>query len=156
MDGILLINKEEGMTSRDVVNKSDSETDNSLEHEQASDNSLTHSQGNDTSTDSYWGFNSSPAVPVNKDRTTSENAQDTSRQGSATRDNSVQRSNTRTGVRGDDYTRDRESERDITRSGNIGNKTNQELITEERDMLRWNVIIQIFSDIDKILCAKIW
>ena len=143
------------LTSRDVVNRTDNETENSTEHGEGTDSSSSHSEGSDTSTDSYFGFNTT-TTPVDTNKTAGENAQDTSREGETSRDTTSERTNSRTGVRGDDYTRDRESERDITRSGNIGNKTNQELITEEREMLRWNVIIQIFSDIDKILCAKIW
>ena len=143
------------LTSRDVVNRTDNEAEDSLEHGEGNDNSLSHTSGSDSSTNSYYGFNST-TDPVDTDKTVGENAQDSSRQGSTSRDTSSQRSNSRTSVRGDDYARDRESERDITREGNIGNKTNQELITEEREMLRWNVILEIFRDIDKIICAKIW
>lgn len=56
----------------------------------------------------------------------------------------------------DNYTRDRDSKREIIRTGNIGNKSSQQLIEEEREMLKWNVYITIFKDIDKILCARVW
>lgn len=95
------------------------------------------SDNNATSTDtsSYKGFNSdTDFVDTDKDSSTT-----------ATENESSER-----------YERDRESERAITREGNIGNKSIQQLIEEERDLLKWNVYIVILKDFDRVLCARIW
>lgn len=100
----------------------------------SSENTSTATTNSDTNTEQYYGFNSSNPVDVNKNST----------------------SGNESGSRTNQYTRDRESERDISRKGNIGNKTNQQLIEEERELLKWNVYITIIKDFEKILCARIW
>ena len=99
---------------------------------ESSRNSTTSGESTDKS--SYQGFNSSEYSDVDKEDSTTKTDTES----------------------GDSYSRDRTSEREIERSGNIGNKSSQQLIEEEREMLKWNIYITIFSDIDKIMCARIW
>lgn len=109
--------------------------DNLINDYLKSDDSVTtNSHGTDTTNDQYYGFNSNEPVDTNK---------------------SIDSGETHSGRKGI-YERRRNSKREITRTGNIGNKSAQKLIEEERDMLRWNVYLTIFKDIDKIMCARIW
>lgn len=54
------------------------------------------------------------------------------------------------------YERDNQKERTISRAGNIGNKSNAELIKGERDMLKWNFFEEMFIDINKIIGGVLW
>lgn len=44
-----------------------------------------------------------------------------------------------------------DNKRNTTRSGNIGNKSSMQLIEEEREMLRYQVILTIYEDLDSVL-----
>jgi hypothetical protein len=49
-----------------------------------------------------------------------------------------------------------ETETTHTRSGNIGVTTSQQMLTAERELQMWNFYNQVFSDLDSILCLKIY
>lgn len=108
----------------------DHSTDN-LESEDTAENS---SQSSETSKGDYQGFNSNDYNPV--DKSTVDGSDSSSRSSN--------------------YTRSNEHQRDTIRHGNIGNRSSQELIKEERGLWVWNLYNQIFSDIDKILTKGIY
>ena len=54
------------------------------------------------------------------------------------------------------HTRDNEFERDVTRKGNIGNRTNQELVRQQRDLLMFQFFDVVFDDVDRILTMSIY
>lgn len=109
----------------------DDHSTDELESEDSAENS---SQSSETTKGDYQGFNSNDYNPVDK------NTIDGS-------DSSSRSSN---------YTRTNEHQRDTVRYGNIGNRSSQELIKEERGLWVWNIYNQIFSDIDKVLTKGIY
>lgn len=109
----------------------DDRSNDNLESQDVSDN---NGQSVNTSTGDYQGFNSSEYNPVDK---SVDSAVDNNHRTSA-----YNRSNAHTRV--------------TERSGNIGNRSSQELIKEERGLWVWNLYNQIFSDIDKILTKGIY
>lgn len=109
----------------------DETSNDSLVSHNSNENS---SSSNEISKNDYQGFNSAEYNPVDKnDLETSDN------------------SNSRT-----DYDRTIDVTRNTERVGNIGNRSSQELIKEEREVRIWNIYDQIFSDIDNILTTKIY
>lgn len=52
----------------------------------------------------------------------------------------------------DDYTRNRE----VTRSGNIGNITSQQMITQEIDLWKWNIIKSILEDVRDFTTIQVY
>lgn len=52
------------------------------------------------------------------------------------------------------YNRTGTDNRDVTRKGNIGNITSQDLINKEREVTRYIILNEIFSDLDAILTSK--
>lgn len=74
--------------------------------------------------DEMYGFNSVQPTPTDK--------------GASTRNN--------------EYKRISPHDRDYTRTGNIGNTSFQDLIKQEREVLQYQIIDVIYSDIASILC----
>lgn len=103
--------------------------------------SVTTGSTSDTS-NARRGFNSTEAVPTDSSNlevheTVSNEGEDTSSIGN---DRHYERSNPKSSV--------------ITKDGNIGNKTLQELLNEERDVWQWQILDVIFKDIDSVLCLS--
>ena len=109
----------------------DDRSNDTLASQDVSDN---NEQSVNTSTGDYQGFNSSEYNPVDKSV-----------------DSSVD-NNHRTSA----YNRSNAYTRVTERSGNIGNRSSQELIKEERGIWVWNIYNQMFSDIDKVLTKGIY
>lgn len=99
------------------------------DHLESDNNNASQNAGQSIVENSHYGFNSSNASPVDRDNSS---------------DNS---SSSRT----EHYERDNTREREITRSGNIGNKSNQELMKQQRDMLNWIFFDTMFKDLDRVL-----
>lgn len=108
--------------------------DTTKDHLQSKDKTGSEGLVEDKNNNNYFGFNSEDSVPIDEG-------------GSKTKS---QDSRTTT------YERDVTRSREITRKGNIGNKTNQELITEERKLNMWVFFDEMFKDIDKILANPLW
>lgn len=104
--------------------------ENLKSHNQSSNKS----SNSDDNNNSYFGFNSENSVPTDysNNKSQSENS------------------------RNEDYTRDLTSSRVIQRNGNIGNKSNQQLIEEEREINKWLFINEFFKDIDKLVTNPKW
>lgn len=94
-------------------------------------------EGN-TNYDSY-GFNSTTAVPTDTNTLSNNNSYT---------NNSEE---TVTDTRNGEYNRNNELTTTINRSGNIGNKSYQQLIEEQRKMLEWQLYDVIFNDLDSVL-----
>jgi len=99
------------------------------DHLESDNSNASQNSGQSIVENSHYGFNSSNASPVDKD-----NSSDSS-------------SSSRT----EHYERDNTREREIVRSGNIGNKSNQELMKQQRDMLNWIFFDTMFKDLDRVL-----
>lgn len=92
--------------------------------------------------DGRWGFNSESDVPTDKssvelNETVSNTGSDNSEVGGTRH---YERNNPKTST--------------ITKKGNIGNKTLQELLNEEREVWQWQILDVIFKDIDSVLCLS--
>lgn len=89
--------------------------------------------------DSAYGFNSISSVPTDdsKDKSSVER---------------VVTDNTEFSGKDDtEYDRNNELKTTIKRKGNIGNKSSQQLIEEQRKMLEWQLYDVIFNDLDSVL-----
>ncbi len=104
------------------------------DHLESTDKSNSSGNTVDKDNTNYYGFNSQSSVPIDESGSTSTSSDE----------------------RNANYERDITRDRQITRKGNIGNKTNQELITEERKLNMWLFFDEMFKDIDKILASPIW
>lgn len=103
------------------------------------DSSTLGTETQTTETDSKFAFNSETDIPTDKSNILAQNS------GTDTMSKS--------GTVGDDtdYHRLIEKERHYTRKGNIGNHTNQQLINEEREMLKFQIFDTIYDDLDSVL-----
>lgn len=89
--------------------------------------------------DTTFGFNSTNGVPSN-----ASNIDDSSN------DSNINNSSYNT-KETDNYNRKSSNSTNIMRKGNIGNKSNQQLIEETRRMLEWQLYDVIFNDLDSVL-----
>lgn len=91
------------------------------------------------------GFNSSSPVPV-------ENSESETESESSATENSTQHvENTGTRSSKSEYSRGTTIGKTIIRSGNIGNRSSQELIEEQRKMLLYQIFDTIYNDLDSVL-----
>lgn len=126
----------------DIVDNSEDIMDSSGSDSRTTDSSSTSTSeqtNNGESHEQTYGFNSSTAVP-NSD-STNQNSMDI---------NNTNEDKT-TAVGTNKYNRSNNISRTITRKGNIGNKSAQELIEEQREMLRYQIFDTIYSDLDDVL-----
>lgn len=94
---------------------------------------------NSSGTDNIFGFNSSSEVPSDSSEGLIKNNNINSSETSGT----------------SEYVRNNSGERTITRKGNIGNKSSQQLIEEQRKLLMYQIFDIIYSDLDSVLtCSK--
>lgn len=134
-------NTSDGLTSKNIFAGSNSkENDESY----TSKRDTTNTDENTTNDDIY-AFNSTDASPAdlsksNSSGTSTDNSENTGKS------NSTENNNSST-----DYTRDNTIIRNIMRKGNIGNKSSQQLIEEQRKMLEWQLFDVIFNDLDRVL-----
>lgn len=125
--------------SKDDVTTTNDITDNSSDG--------TTSENNNTSSEKNYrsAFNSSTPSPFdNSDDTSKDEYTET-----VTRERTTKNDGTRNSK--NDYSRNTTNYRDITRKGNIGNHTSQELINQQREMLRYQIFDTIYSDLDSVL-----
>lgn len=92
-----------------------------------------------SSDDSIYGFNSSSPVPSD------------SNVDKQTIDRDIKEDTISNGTDENIYSRDNTLKTTIIRKGNIGNKSNQQLIEEQRKMLEWQLYNVIFNDLDSVL-----
>lgn len=119
-------------------------------------------QGTSTSHDDVYGFNSDTAVP--SDAGGSSNSQTTSYSDTLTRTGTIteqlthgkRSTNTSSGSEGFDSESSGASTREYTRTGNIGNMSNQHLISEEIALRRWNFVTQVMEDVKDILTIPVY
>lgn len=118
----------------------DSKTDvnNSRVYSGSTSGSNTATETNKQSNNRY-GFNSEDAVPADE---VNENNSGTNTSTTSANDNTTDIGKT---------SRTTTNNRTITRKGNIGNRSITELIEERRDMLKYQIITEIFSDLDSVL-----
>lgn len=129
------------LTSKNVFDGTNSKSgDESFNSERKS------SDTNDSTTnDDIYGFNSTKGSPADSSKTNSTNNSTDNNSGSSNMsENETRKSST-------DYKRDNTINRDIVRKGNIGNKSIQQLIEEQRKMLEWQIFDVIFNDLDSVL-----
>lgn len=88
-----------------------------------------------SSSDGVYGFNSTESSPSD---TTSQKGENTSSDESHTSSSNK-------------YERTTAGERNVVRKGNIGNKSSQQLIAEQRELLRYQIFDMIYDDLDSIL-----
>ena len=165
---------EEELRNSYSENNSDSksEINNSSQHDVDAISENGSSTKQNVGTGKYQGFNSSDFSDVDQnvvaennnnnksavdtlDKQSSENksyAGTLNKDGSISNDNSISDSSESSGT----YERDSRYHRDTARYGNIGNRSSQELIEEERGLWVWNIYNQIFEDIDKTLTMGIY
>jgi len=108
--------------------------DDSTDNLESSDESESSSVNSETSKGDYQGFNSTEYNPVDKNTVDGSDHNE----------------------RASSYVRDNTHHRDTVRHGNIGNRSSQELIKEERGLWVWNLYEQMFSDIDKTITKGIY
>ena len=104
-------------------------------------------EGNSSSEDKIYGFNSTTGVNSDSssdERTTKTTNKNTSSTEYTDDESSQYNSN-------EDYSRDNTSERNTTRKGNIGNLSAQQLIEQQRDMLKYQIFDIIYQDLDSVL-----
>ena len=61
-----------------------------------------------------------------------------------------------TGTEANEHSSDRNRVRDSTHVGNIGNLTTQQLITQEIELWRWNLIQQVLNDVKDFLTLPVY
>lgn len=97
------------------------------------------STNENTNKSSNYGYDSDTPSPADE----SEGTNNSSSSGTTTN------TNTRTNTKTEDNKE--MSSRTIKRSGNIGNKTAQELINEQRELLKYQILDSIYEDLDSVL-----
>lgn len=124
---------EENGSATNVRNVSDSNS-----YENTADNTDTSNEDLQQNSNRY-GFDSEDAVPtdVNTNKNTTTTTGNTTGKGSASRTSSEDNKEL-TG-------------RNITRKGNIGNRSMQELIEQQRELLRYQIFDVIYEDLDSVL-----
>lgn len=122
------------------------DTDDTLSSTNKNDSSYTNNGSSTDNSDSsgennnsIYGFNSVSSVPTDEN----SNKRNIKRDITNT-DNGV-------GSNSTEYSRTNNLHSVITRKGNIGNKSSQELIEEQRKMLQWQLYDVIFNDLDSVL-----
>lgn len=108
--------------------------------------STSHGKTQDTTTARYV-FNSESEEPV--DHTTNSEGGTTTETNTGT--DAVEETGSNTNERSLSGSGSETESETIKRSGNIGVTSNQQLITEERELWMWSYFEQIYSDIDKVL-----
>lgn len=96
-------------------------------------------EGTANENDSRHGFNSTQAVPTteSEQHSTSNGTSKVTSEGQSSRLN--------------DYESQRDGTREITRSGNIGNRSSQQLIEEQRKVLFYQILDTVYVDLDSVL-----
>lgn len=121
--------RNEDLTSKD--NSSNEYSDSSKNDTNAS------TTGSDTG--SRWGFNSAENVPTEKSASEGSSSGTTEAQSSGN------------SARSSTYERGTDTVRHNVRQGNIGNRSSQELIEEQRKMLLFQIFDIIYVDLDSVL-----
>lgn len=123
---------------RDTNDKLSSENTNT--NSKTINNTVGDNSTNEGSYDSNtFGFNSTSSVPTDNDvdkQTINRNVKDDT---------------TSNGTDNTTYSRDNTLKTTIIRKGNIGNKSSQQLVEEQRKMLEWQLYDVIFNDLDSVL-----
>lgn len=107
----------------------------------------TNGSGTDNTDESIFGFNSTEPVGTNKNENSSSNSgtrNDTSSNSYSDTERSEYNSS-------EEYSRNNSSKRTTTRKGNIGNLSAQQLIEQQREMLRYQIFDTIYNDLDSVL-----
>ena len=141
----IILNETKNNTSSGTNNRTRNLKDSST---LTNDYDLKSDNEDNNSTDSIFAFNDTDGKPVDKNvtssvrtsKSTSTDTEDTSRTG--TDNYSTSRSDTES--------------RNYTRAGNIGNRSNAQLIEEERKKLMFDLREYIINDIVDTLCAGTW
>ena len=141
----------ETRTSQSDTTESQSITDEASQKSSSTEtkdltDETTHGKTQDSTTARYV-FNSESEEPV--DHSTSTEGGTTTEKNSGT--NSVETSGSDSNERNVTGSGTETETETIKRSGNIGVTTNQQLITEERELWLWSYFEQIYSDVDKVL-----
>lgn len=115
-----------------------------------SDTGTIQNSGSTDATTAVYGFNSDNAV--DSDEMGSSLANTETRNLAHTETPNITESQTESATSGntENY------ERELTRSGNIGVTTSQQLLLSEIDLWKWSFFEQVFTDIDNVLCLKIY
>ena len=104
------------------------------------DNTVNDKSTNNGSTNEYaYGFNSDIKVGTNDNVDNMKISRD------------VTDKTTTSSKNANKYDRVGTENTTIRRSGNIGNKSQQQLIEEERELLQWQLFDVIFNDLDSVL-----
>lgn len=165
-------------TANTTGNETNSNNVNTKSTDIGTENGTEITEVSDSTENGIYGYNSSAAVGdtnssgINNSSITNVNStsdsSDVTTNGSSSRDNTISSSESgnitksstgseTTAISGSDNKNNTEdSTRNITREGNIGNKTMQELLNEERDYWQWQLISVIFNDIDYVLAGGMY
>lgn len=121
---------------------------------------LTETQTPDltTGTDSaVHGFNSSVAVPTDKQTQTSTGTNTITQTGTNTHNYNTTDTDSGTQTDGDSGKDTQTRNYTLTRSGNIGVTTSQQMLESERALWMWNFFYDVvFPDIDRVLTIQIY
>lgn len=142
------------LESSNVDNNSGTSVDNNNSSGNVSNMASSNSESSETNDDNHYGFNSFQKSAVNNTENSATFVENSNN--SKEEQHSSVSNNTFTRTKESNYERDNTKEREITRSGNIGNKTPQELIEEQRRFLNWVFYDNMFSDIDRVIAFPKW
>lgn len=125
--------------------------------------------GSNTNNENIFGFNSSGNVPANNSNgsnssefsnngrvtdssSTTDSGSSTDTKNSTVDNNSILTDDKSVNTQNDrNYSRDNTINRNTVRTGNIGNRSNQQLINEQREMLKWQFFDVVYKDLDSVL-----
>lgn len=127
------------MTYDKVTNDELHSTNENKGSKDTSGSSSDNSEGSTKTDDSTYGFNSTSAVPTDESADTTKVKRDISDTTHSENEDSTT------------YERKNMLNTTIIRKGNIGNKSSQQLIEEQRNMLQWQLYNVIFDDLDSVL-----
>lgn len=137
--------------SRENSAKNDSQA---TRHEQGqrtySDTGTVQNAGSTDATTAVYGFNSNSAVDSDEMDSSLTNTE--TRNLAQTETPNITETQTESATSGNNEKFNRE----LTRSGNIGVTTSQQLLLSEIDLWKWSFFEQVFTDVDNILCLKIY
>ena len=142
------------LESSNVDNNSGTSVDNNNSSDNVSNTASSNSESSETNDDNHYGFNSFQKSAVNNTENSATFVENSNN--SKEEQHSSVSNNTFNRTKESSYERDNTKEREIIRSGNIGNKTPQELIEEQRRFLNWVFYDNMFSDIDRVIAFPKW
>lgn len=132
----------------DSINNSNNHrttTRNSSDKNNYTDN--VNGKTNNTTDDSVYGFNSENASPSDSSLSSFTNTGTND----GTSNNTYEGTDNSSYQSSDEYNRNNTKNRQTSRKGNIGNLSAQQLIEQQRELLRYQIFDTIYNDLDSVL-----